>query len=119
MEWATADVELPVADGKELLLVPRDWARPILLMHAGRFYDKSVLDYAQFEQSSVTSSGKVLQPTKDVLREQQDLARGRATILKVTLRAHHNGEDLLRLFKSFVDKKYETVPDARIARKLK
>ena len=31
-------VSLPVADGKTLLLVPTGWARPTLLMSAGRYY---------------------------------------------------------------------------------
>lgn len=118
-KWTTADVELPIADGKALLLVPRGWARPTLLMNAGRFYDTSLLSYAQSEQSSITPNRRVLKPTKDALRKQEALTRGRATILKVTLRAYDNGEDLLRVFKSFVDSRYEPVPDARIARKLR
>ncbi|NKT56398.1 hypothetical protein GS896_27955 [Rhodococcus hoagii] len=42
--------ELPVVDGKPLLLVPSSWARPSLLMSATRYYETKVLDYAQLER---------------------------------------------------------------------
>lgn len=118
-QWTTGKFELPIADGKPLLLVPRDWARPTLLMNATRFYDKSVLDFAQQEQTVITPQRKILKPSKDSLREQEALARGRETILKLTNRAHANGENLVRLFKSFVDSRYEAVDDSRIDRRLR
>lgn len=117
--WVTKTVELPVAAGKPLLLVPRDWARPTLLMSSTRYYDTVVLDYAQDEQAVVSpSTGKRITTPKDVLRTQVSLAPSRATILAVTLRALERDTDLLRRFKKFVDTKYEPVPDKRLDSKL-
>ncbi|NCL77139.1 hypothetical protein AIIKEEIJ_06342 [Rhodococcus sp. YH1] len=69
-------VALPLAAGKPLRLVPRYWARPTLLVSAGRYYDTSVLSLAQAERSMVTLGGKVLKTPKDLLRTQPGLKRG-------------------------------------------
>ena len=57
-------------------------------MSAGRFYDTSVLSYAQLEQAVLSRDGKLLKTPKDLLKTQRALARGRATNLAVTRRAH-------------------------------
>lgn len=118
LRWITVAVELPVAYGKPLLLVPRDWARGTLLMHAGRFYDTKVLGFAQMEQATRSRRGKLIKPSKDTLREQAALARGRDTILQVVLRAHAKGENLLDVFKAFVDTRYMPLEDDVVERKL-
>lgn len=102
LEWIEAEITLPVADGKALLLVPKGWARPTLLMSAGRYYETSVLSFAQLEQAVVGSNGKLLKTSKDRLKEQTGLSRGRGTNLAVTMRAFKNGQDLLAAFKAFV-----------------
>ncbi|MFD6029084.1 hypothetical protein ACFWE5_00100 [Cellulosimicrobium funkei] len=117
-QWTTAVLDLPIADGRALLLVPRDWARATLLMSAGRFYETSTLSYVQMEQATVTQDGKVIKTRKEDLKKQQALGRGRATILEVVRRAHANGENLVEVFKSFVDSKYEPHDDDRINSKL-
>jgi hypothetical protein len=101
-EWATAKLTLPVVDGKPLLLVPKGWARPTLLMSVGRFYDTSVLSFAQLEQAVRASDGKLLKTPKDILKKQSGLERGRSTNLRVTQRAFENEQDLLAMFKAFV-----------------
>ncbi|MFE5788377.1 hypothetical protein JXX30_00385 [Rhodococcus erythropolis] len=106
-EWTTKVFDLPVAAGKPLLLVPRSWARKTLLMSAGRYYETSVLSYAQLEQAVLSSTGKLLTTPKYELRKQNGLGRGRNTNLSVTFRAHKNDDDLLSLFKSFVDARWE------------
>ncbi len=122
--WTEVDLDLPVAQDrtgreKPLVLVPRDWARGTLLMNSGRFYDKSVLDYAQAEQTVFTQAGKALKPRKEDLAAQEALARGRETIMEVVHRAHQKGENLVNLFKSFVDERYEPLTDETIDRKLR
>ncbi|WP_308799546.1 hypothetical protein [Agromyces silvae] len=101
-EWDEVEIALPVADGKPLLLVPKGWARPTLLMSAGRFYETSVLSFAQLEQAVLSSRGKLLKTPKDELKKQAGLGRGRATNLRVTKRAFDSEQDLLAVFKSFV-----------------
>lgn len=112
LDWRLAELELPIVDGRPLLLVPKDWARPTLLMSAGRFFDKSVLDYVQLEQAVRLSDGKLAKTPKDRLRKQPDLTPSRLTILKVTLRAHENGEDLIGQFEQYVNSKLRPRPSA-------
>ncbi|PPG67756.1 hypothetical protein C5C31_13925 [Rathayibacter rathayi] len=102
LRWTTSDVLLPMANGKELLLVPDGWARRTLLMSAVRFYETSVLSYAQLEQAAILSDGTLAKTPKDLLKQQPDLGRGRETITRVTKRAIGNEDDLLARFKSFV-----------------
>ncbi len=111
LSWTTKRFELPVAANKPLLLVPLNWARPGLLMTSGRFYGTTVLSYAQREQT-VFVSGHVIKPSKDTLKTQASLARGRITNLGVTLRAHDHGEDLIAAFKEFVDTRYAPADEA-------
>ncbi|MFC0680527.1 hypothetical protein ACFFGH_22060 [Lysobacter korlensis] len=100
--WDREQVALPVVDGKPLLLVPKGWARPTLLMSAGRFYETSVLSFAQLEQAVLASNGKLIKTPKDRLKKQAGLGRGRITNLRVTMRAFENEQDLLASFKAFV-----------------
>lgn len=102
--WVVRSVELPTVDGQPLLLVPRDWARSTLLMSGGRYYDTSVLTYAQMERA-VVLQGRLVKSPKDKLRLQPDLGRGRATNLRVTLRAQAREDDLVARFREFVDER--------------
>ncbi|MGW6004374.1 hypothetical protein ACWFNS_09170 [Oerskovia enterophila] len=101
-EWTTADVLLPVIDGKPVLLVPKGWARSTLLMSASRYYETSVLSFAQLEQSVIDTDGKLIKTPKWALRRQAGLKRGRTTSIRVTRRAFESEQDLLKHFKSFV-----------------
>jgi hypothetical protein len=104
--WAQKTVTLPLVDGKPLLLIPSNWVRDTLLMHAGRFYETSVLSYVQDEQSFVTGDGKVIRTPKDRLKTQHGLGRGRDTNRVVTLRAESAGDDLVGIFRRFVADRY-------------
>lgn len=104
--WTQRTVTLPLVDGKPLLLMPSSWVRDTLLMHAGRFYETSVLSYAQDEQSVVTNGGKVIRTPKDRLKTQHGLRRSRDTIRAVTLRAESAGDDLVDIFRQFVADRY-------------
>lgn len=117
-EWVDREFELPVAAGKALLLIPRDWARHTLLMRAGRFYDTSVLTFAQLEQAVFSESGQLLKTPKDKLKTQTSLSRGRSTNLRVTERALERDENLLAIHKAFVDSKYAPLNDNEVLRKL-
>ncbi|GAA2516744.1 hypothetical protein [Rarobacter incanus] len=100
--WVEAEITLPVADGKALMLVPAGWVRHTLLMSAGRYYGTSVLSYAQLEQAVRGADGKLNKTPKDRLKKQSGLERGRSTNLAVTMRAFESGDDLLAAFKVFV-----------------
>lgn len=111
-EWVERAVRLPVAAGRPLLLVPKEWARRNLLMSATRYYETSVLSFAQLEQAVVAADGRVLKTPKDKLQKQADLARGRGTIIRVTARAIANRHDLLAEFKQFVAGRFRPDPEA-------
>lgn len=98
---------LPVVKGSPLLLVPQGWARPTLLMSAGRFYETSVLSFAQLEQAVRAPNGRMIKTPKDRLKKQPGLGRGRDTNLRITMQAFQNGEDLLAAFKAFVAARYD------------
>ena len=101
-EWVEADMTLPVVDDRPLLLVPKEWVRRTLLMSAGRYYETSVLSFAQLEQAVRSFDGKLVKTPKDRLKKQSGLGRGRSTNQRVTLRALENEQDLLTAFKAFV-----------------
>lgn len=111
-EWDDEVFTLPVVNGKELLLVPIGWARPTLLMSSGRYYDTTLLSFAQMERAVRNSEGKLLKSRKLDLRKQPGLEPGRQTILAVTLRAIGNKEDLLAIFKAFVDGRFTATNEA-------
>lgn len=104
--WELKRVELPVVAGKPLLLVPKGWARSWLLMSAGRYYETSVLSFAQIEQERVID-GKLVKTPKNRLKEQAGLARGRETNKVVTLRAEDGGQDILEQFRDFVKQRLD------------
>ncbi|MGV9616269.1 hypothetical protein [Nocardia xishanensis] len=103
--WVEQLVELPMAAGKPLLLVPDYWVRNTLLMSSGRYYETTVLGWAQMERA-VVRDGKVLKTPKDELKRQAGLARGRATNLSITRRALERDENLIARFIRFVDHKW-------------
>lgn len=106
--WTTANVLLPVVHDKPILLVPKGWARPTLLMTARRYYETSVLTFAQLEQAVLSSNGELIKTPKRLLKKQQGLARGRATSIQVTRRAFEDEQDLLAHFKAYVSARIST-----------
>jgi hypothetical protein len=115
-EWRYKDLQLPVAADRPLLLVPKYWARPRLLMSTGRYYETSLLSYVQ-EQRAVRDrrTGKLVTEPKRVLKERDEFERGEKTIIRVTKQAKRKREDLLARFRDFVDGRYERLDDQEIA----
>jgi hypothetical protein len=107
-EWDEDEFTLPVANGKVLIVVPAGWARSTLLMSSGRFYDTTVLDFAQMARAVRGADGKLIKTRKLDLRKEPGLERSRQTIIEATLRAFEEHEDLLAVFKAFVDSKFTT-----------
>ena len=116
--WEKKALELPVAAGKPLLLVPKHWARPWLLMASGRFYDTALLSYVQDRLAVVNKDGKVLKDAKDSLKRRKEYRRSRDTILRVTKEASDGKEDLVDRFQGFVDGKYNRLSDQEIDERL-
>lgn len=104
--WCDSKFTLPVVEGQPLVLIPGGWARPTLLMSSGRYYETTVLSFAQREQAVVLADGKILNTRKRDLMKQPGLERSRTTSRLVTMRALANDHDLLMHFKRFVDERY-------------
>lgn len=107
VDWDEATFELPVADGRPLLLVPNSWARRHLLMSATRFYEKAVLDFAQIEQAVLDRDGKLIKTPKEILAKQTGLGRSRSTNVRLTLQALGSNQNLIDYFAAFVAAKYD------------
>lgn len=105
-EWALTEMQLPIVNGKELLLVPAGWTRSTLLMSARRFYETSVLSFVQSEQEAAGLDGGLLLTPKKQLKRRPGLAFSRNTNITVTLRAYENDSDLIGVFKSFVSSRW-------------
>ncbi|WP_285185347.1 hypothetical protein [Rhodococcus sp. MEB041] len=115
LSWTTRTVNVPSVNGAPLLLIPRGWGRPQLMMSAQRYYATSLLSYVQVEQAITTSRGKVLYLPKGQLRAQPALAPSRRTNVAVTRRAIEKSDDLVEVFKRFVLSKYERVERESLA----
>ncbi|RBL98931.1 hypothetical protein C1H84_16985 [Glutamicibacter soli] len=105
-DWVLRIVELPHWNGKPLVLVPKNWTRRNLLMTHGRYYETSLLTFVQDSQSYFKPDGKVLKPTKGLLKTNPLFQRSRETTLRVTLDAASNGTNLYERFETFVNDKY-------------
>ena len=104
--WTAGSWNLPVAADKPLILVPTSWVRRTLLMSADRFYETTLLSWAQLE-GAVYRDGQLLKTPKDRLQKQSGLERGRSTNKVVTLRAHQRaGSNLVDAFTEFVNDRY-------------
>jgi len=115
-EWVEKDLELPSPARKPLLLVPKHWARPSLLMPAGRCYETLVLTFVQEELGTIDpATGKLTgHPNKDTLKQRPKYKRGRPTIVRTTEEAQSAGADLVDRFRVFVDRKYGRLADEKL-----
>jgi hypothetical protein len=115
LRWEVKQLDLPVAEGKPLVLVPKHWARPGLLMSATRYYETTMLSFVQDQRAVIDRrTGKPIKDPKRVLKEKREFRRGRDTIIRVTEAAEAKREDLLDRFRSFVDSRYERLEDSEI-----
>jgi hypothetical protein len=118
--WVYKTIELPVAAGIPLILVPKRWARPGLLMSAGRYYQTSLLSFVQEQRGVIDAeTGDLLTEPKWRLEERKEFEQGLKTIMRVTREAHVEREDLLARFRAFVDRRYEPLDDDEIEKRLR
>jgi hypothetical protein len=119
-EWIEKDLELPVAREKPLLLLPKHWARPQLLMFAGRYYETLVLTHVQEQLGAINpKTGKLEADSKKVLKRKRKFRRGRPTIVRITEEARASEEDLVDRFRVFVEDKYKDLTDDEIKARLR
>lgn len=106
-QWASRAMTLPCVDGEAIMLVPTEWAGGNILMSSGRFFETTLLDFVQDEQTSVLPDGGLLIPTKKSLMRQKSAVRGRETNFAVTLRAFDGGRNLVKRHRIWVADRYQ------------
>lgn len=109
LQWELSNIDLPSIDGVPLLLVPKNWARPNLLMTATRYYETEMLTYVQKKDAPRDDKGNLILTPKDRIKENGDYPRGRKTITRVTKEAITHGADPLADFRRFVGERYKPV----------
>jgi hypothetical protein len=118
--WRLKPLDLPIAWDKPLLLVPKYWARPRLLMSTGRYYETSLLSYVQeLRATRDRRTGKLLKDPKWRLKERDEFERGQETIHRITKQAKRKKHDLLSQFRTFVDQRYERLDDEELDKRLR
>lgn len=104
--WVSQTMTLPCVDGAPIMLVPEEWVGNTILMSSGRFFDTTLLGFIQDEKTTLLADGSLSFPSKKTLLQWKTPARGRDTNLKVTLRAYHEGVDLLKRHRLWVADRY-------------
>ncbi|KQY75817.1 hypothetical protein ASD13_06105 [Microbacterium sp. Root1433D1] len=69
LRWTKQRLTLPVADGRALLLVPKEWVYWRLLMDVSPFYNRYATETLQAEQTVIQADGKASKPSKKKLKE--------------------------------------------------
>lgn len=119
-KWSKKEFELPVAEGTPLVLIPKYWARPWLLMFGGRYYETTMLSFVRDERAVIDpQTGKLSKEAKRDLKKKNEFERGRKTIIRITQQAKEQRQDLMAEFRNYVDGKYERLDDEEIDRRLK
>lgn len=119
LQWDTQDFTLPVAAGKPLILVPKHWAGPRLLMNYGQFYQIPLLSRLQDERATYDPRRKrIVKPYKKSLSQQPPFRRSRQTCITQTARAFNEGVDLVERYRAQADERAEPLTDQQLARYL-
>lgn len=113
MEWFEEDVCLPFASGKQLLLIPLEWASGDVLMGPIPFYNNKATQTLQIEQT-VDQGGVSLKPSKRLLREQNpDVKKLNGSQTIAYLRDHDR--NLVQEFREDRDRDFEAMTPEKAA----
>lgn len=74
-DWAHVEFELPFIGGKQLVLVPRGWVTPRLLMHPNPYYNRYTTSALQEEQTTYGRDGKATRPYKWQIKAENPLVK--------------------------------------------
>jgi hypothetical protein len=119
LRWESQRITLPGAAGKPLLLVPKAWAGPRLLMTYGQYYQLPLLGRIQDERAAYDPARKrIVKPYKKTLSRQPNLLRSRQTCTTQTVRAFQDGVDLVDRYRHQADERAVPLTDEQLARYL-
>lgn len=117
--WLEKELELPIAHNDPLVLIPKHWARGLLLMRSTRYYETSVLRFVQEQFGTVDpKTGKLRADAKRVYKRKRGYGPGAETIRRLTEEAEASNENLVERFEGFARRRYERLDDEEIDRRL-
>jgi hypothetical protein len=113
--WADATVRLPTMHGHALLLIPRGWVRPHLLMYPTQFFNRFAKKTVQDERSTTDEKGKRHGPSMKALDEE---FRGKHRDLNVKQSIKYkndpneeNRRDLVQEYRTLVDADFDELTE--------
>lgn len=113
LEWREEDVCLPFACGKQLLLIPVEWTSGDIRMAPIPFYNNKATQTLQNEQT-VTQDGKVLKPSKRLLKKQNPAVKKLNSSQTVRYLRDHE-RNLVQEFREEVDRRFEAMSPEKAA----
>lgn len=112
-----AELTLPVALGKPLLLVPRNWVYWRLVMDPMAFYNRYATQVIQDEQTTVSSDGRRLRPSKGLLKKQNPEVKVTNT-REANRYARDHGRDLTKEYEIEIDETFQPLDGDSAERRL-
>lgn len=109
--WVDNTADLPLAHGRALLLVPREWLWPRLLMNPAQFYGRLALEEIQARETPAPTRAnpKPRPPTKKSLRKAHPDVRA-TNIEEAVAVKDAQGRNLTRAYEKFVDANFTPLP---------
>jgi hypothetical protein len=119
-QWAEKGFLLPIAEEDPLVLIPKRWVRPLLVLRSTRYYDTSLLSFVQEKVGTRDpKTGKLHAPPKWSLKRRKGLGPGAETVRLVTEEASSSFDrDLVDQFEAFARSRYDRLDDDELADRL-
>lgn len=118
--WTNDYVQLPVANGKKIILIPKRIVVWSPFLSAGEYYNKDIMEYLQAEHINASSSlvhllkdGKTPRVYKKVLKEQEEYKYSKDFIYRFS----NSHPELLESYKKRKENKEKYNPDTFFADK--
>lgn len=105
-QWIEKEFYLPHYKGNPLLLVPREWVRPNPVISRKKYFQNGCLTYIQDKYTTIGYNGKPNRPSKKDLQEKPEYMCNLDNIIRITLQAHEDGENLVEYVLEVMDGKY-------------
>lgn len=105
-KWVKRSYKLPAIDRMPFVLIPKGWCRKQLLGSARRFFQIGSIGYIQQKQSRYDGVGKLLKPTKKMIKKQRS-GSFRDTNLSATSTALGDNANIVEEFWKYVDEYYK------------
>lgn len=97
----------PHDGGIPLLLVPREWVRRNFVISRKKYFQNGCLKYIQDKYTTIGYNGKLNRPSKKDLQEKPEYMCNLDNIIRITLQAHEDRENLVEYVFEVMDGKYK------------